>query len=376
MTGPGEAGLRVVVLGGGIVGLACADRLVHDGHDVTVLDPTPGDGATWAAAGMLAPGGEAWFGEEPLLRLGLESLARWPAYATSLRERTGLDVDLRTHGTVLAGADRDDVDEVQRSLALVRSHGVRAEELDRRGLRRREPTLGPRVAGGAFLPDDHQVNPRRVTTALLRILGSRVRRVRGEPAADGVLVDDGSHLPADVVVLATGARGVPGVPHVRPVRGEIVRTRCPDPPRHVVRARVHGERVYVVPRADGEVVIGATEEEHATSGDPVPTVGGISRLLEAARLLLPGLDRAELLEVLARDRPGSPDNGPLIGPLPAGAGARLVIAGAHYRGGVLLAPITALAVAAHVAGREVPDVAQPFTPDRFDPDRPDTEETP
>ncbi len=364
----GTPGLRVVVVGGGIVGLACAEELLRAGHDVRVCDPAPGSGATYAAAGMLAPGGEAWFGEEALLRLGVDSLGRWPAYAAALEERSGCDLDLRHTGTLLVAGDRDDLAEVHRAGALLEAHGVRAEGLDRRGLRAVEPTLSGRLAGGALLPDDRHVNPRRVTRALLAVLGDRVVRARAVPVADGVVLADGTHLPAEVVVLATGAAGMP---HVRPVRGEVVRVRAGDAPTRVLRARIHGERVYVVPRADGELVIGATEEEHtASDGTPLPTVGGVARLLETARDLVPGLDTAHLLEVVARDRPGSPDNGPLLGPVTSPGPARLLLAGGHHRGGVLLAPVTAVTVRAHVEGLDVPAAARPFAPDRFATDRP------
>lgn len=356
-------GLRAVVVGGGIVGLACADELVRAGHDVRLLDPAPASGSTYAAAGMLAPGGEAWFGEEALLRLGTDSLGRWPGFAAALEERTGHDLDLRSAGTLLVAADRDDLAEVHRACALLEASGVRSEALDRRALRSREPALSSRVAGGALLPEDRHVNPRRVAAALLEVLGDRVVRARATPVADGVVLADGTRLPADVVVLATGAAGMP---HVRPVRGEVVRVHARDAPTRVLRARVHGERVYVVPRAGGEVVIGATEEEHGrTDGDPRPTLGAVARLLQAARELVPGLDTAELSEVVARDRPGSPDNGPLLGPVPGPGPARLLLAGGHHRGGVLLAPVTAAALRAHVDGLDVPAAARPFRADRF-----------
>lgn len=368
------AAQRVVVVGGGIVGLACADELVRAGHDVQVFDPEPAAGATYAAAGMLAPAGEAWFGEEALLRLGLDSLEQWPAYAAALAERSGHDFDLREAGTLLVAADRDDLVEVRRACALLESSGVRVEELDRRALRGLEPTLSGRVRGGALLPDDRHVNPRRVADALLSVLGNRVVRARATATGDGVVLDDGRHVAADVVLLATGAAGMP---HVRPVRGEIVRVRSADAPTRLLRARVHGERVYVVPRADGEVVIGATEEEHPTGhGAPSPTLGGVARLLETARALVPGLDTAELVEVVARDRPGSPDNGPLLGPAPGTGRTRVLLAGGHYRGGVLLAPVTAVTVRAYVDGLDVPDAARPFTPDRFETSRTEREKVP
>nr|MCW2728268.1 glycine oxidase [Aeromicrobium sp.] len=353
----------VIVVGGGVVGLTCADELVRAGHDVTVCDPSPGAGATYAAAGMLAPAGEAWFGEELLLRLGQESLARWPSFASSLSERSNIDVDLRAGGALLVAGDRDDLEEVHRACRLLDDSGVRFEELGRRELRVREPRLSSRTVGGAFLPDDKQVNPRRVVDALLAVLGDRVVRQRAVVRKDGVALEDGTRLRADVVVLATGATGLP---RVRPVRGEIVRVRTTDAPACVLRARLHGERVYVVPRRDGEVVIGATEEEHSTNDvAPIPTVGGVARLLETARALLPGLETAQILEITARDRPGSPDNGPLIGDVPSDGPARHLLAGGHYRGGVLLAPVTAAAICAYVAGRETPPFVDAFAPDRF-----------
>lgn len=355
--------MRVAVVGAGIVGLACAEELVRGGHDVRCFDPDPAGGATRAAAGMLAPAGEAWHGELALLRLGVESACRWPDYAARLAAEAGTDVDLRTTGSLLVGQDHDDLLQVRRTLDLLDREGLPCRPLDRREARAAEPRLS-RVAGGALLPDDHNVNPRRVAEALLRLLGDRVVRQRAELAEGGVRCPDGSTFSCDTVVLATGAAARTGVPFVRPVRGETIRLRCADPPERVVRARVHGEAVYVVPRAGGEVVVGATEEEH--DADPVATVGAVVRLLRAARTLLPGLDDAAFLEVTARHRPGTPDNGPLLGPLPTRDGLpRQVAALGHYRGGVLLAPLTAQVVRAHVEGRDVPDVARPFLPSRF-----------
>lgn len=324
--------MRVVVAGGGIVGLTCAWWLVEAGHDVRVFDPTPGQGSTYAAAGMLAPAGEAWFGEEVLLRLGLASAALWPSFARRIGVRVA-----RT-GTVLAGRDAADVAVLQRSAELLRSLGQPVADVE-------EPALSDRVCGTAFLPGDAQVDPRQVVAALLALLGDRVLRSPAPPDPDGLLV------------RCTGAAAHPSI---RPVRGEILRVRCDDPPRHMIRGLVHGEPVYLVPRPGGEVVIGATSESH--DSPPVPTVGGVVRLLDAARSLVPSLDRAEVVEVLARDRPGSPDNGPLIGFNDTGE----VLAAGHHRGGVLLAPITAAAVTALVSGESPPPEVLPFSATRFD----------
>lgn len=332
--------MRVTIAGAGIVGLTCAWWLREAGHRVTVYDPAPATGATYAAAGMIAPAGEAWHGEESLLRLGLASAALWPDYA----DRLGLP--LQRDGAVLAARDASDLAVVRRSVALLSACGVPVEDVD---VCRHEPTLSDRVVGGAWLPTDSSVSPRAVAARLLDLLGDDVVR---QPA------------PAEVTLRCTGTVAHPAI---HPVRGEILRVRTDDPPRHVVRGLAHGEPVYLVPRPGGEVVIGATSESHA--GPPAPTVGGVARLLLAARSLMPSLETAELLEVTARDRPGTPDNGPLIGRVPSGE----LIAAGHYRGGVLLAPITAVTVLALLEGAEPPAEALPFHPARFETDNPDQE---
>lgn len=357
--------MRVAVVGAGIIGLACAEELLRAGHDVRVFDPAPATGATQAAAGMIAPAGEAWYGELPLLRLGLASARLWPEYADRLGRRSGTDVDFRAHGTLLVGRDQDDLQQVRRTLDVLPAEGVAFTELDRRELRDLEPVLA-RSAGGALLPDDHCVNPRKVAEALLRLVGDRLVRLAVQGVDDTVRLADGSRFECDAVVLAAGADARTWVPWVRPVKGETIRVRAADPPSRVLRARVHGEQVYVVPRAGGEVVIGATEEEHATT--PHASVGAVVRLLSAARSLLPGLETADVLDITARHRPGTPDNGPILGPRPAeDAGSSLpqVLAVGHYRGGVLLAPLTARVVRAHLEGEPVPPVALSFTADRF-----------
>lgn len=335
---------RVAVVGAGVIGLVCADELVHRGHDVTVHDATPGGGATRAAAGMLSPLGEAWFGESALFALGLASARMWPELAR--RWGTAADIDLRQRGTVLVGLDRDDLGQVRRTAGAAAEFGAEVEELSRHRLRTLEPGLSTRVAGGVWLPEDHQVNPRRVVRRLLERLGARVVREHVEPSA----------VRAEIVVDARGAGA--GLPGTRRVRGEILRLRGDLPIERVLRARVQGDPVYLVPRADGEVALGATERD--LDGEPVPTVEGVARLLDSARRLFPGIDRAEVLEVLARDRPGTADNGPLIGWWQD----RIVAAG-HHRGGVLLAPVTAHAVAELIAGHPVPETLRAFAPDRF-----------
>jgi glycine oxidase len=323
--------MRVHVLGAGIVGLACADELMTRGHDVTVVDPAPGSGASAVAAGMLSPGGEAWYGEPDVHRLGVASARLWPTYAA------GLGVPLHDHGTLVVGHDAADRKDVERQAEVLATLGVDAEVLTSGQARRLEPALG-RVAGGLVLRD-RAVDPRAVVAALLRRLGGRVTSSPPLEEADALVVATGSRLPAPWTAL------------VRGVRGEVVRLRSADPPRHVVRGWVGGEPVYVVPRAGGEVVVGATVEEH--DAEAVPTAGGVLRLLRAARVLLPALDRAEVLACEAHDRPATPDHLPLVGPT---NDPRTFLAAGHFRHGVLLAPLTARLLADAVEGAD-PDPA-------------------
>jgi len=334
--------MRVRVLGAGIVGLSVADELLGRGHDVTVVDPDPGRGASYAAAGMLSPAGEAWHGEEELFRLGATSLAMWPEYAARL------GVHVHTRGTLLAGADAADLQQVERQLAVLDRAGVAYARLGRRELLDREPGLG-RVVGGALLPDDHSVDPREVVAALLRSVGRAVVRDERRVETDA----------AEVTVIATGASlPEPYAPLIRPVRGDVVRVRTDDPMEGTVRAWVHGEQVYVVPRRpiDGaaEVVIGATSEER--DGPLEPTVEGVWRLLDSARRLVPGLDRAQVAEAIARDRPGTPDNHPLVGPT---GEPGVVLAAGTYRNGVLLAPLVGRLVADHLETGAVDPATDP-----------------
>jgi glycine oxidase len=333
-------GRRIRVVGAGIVGLAVADELLRRGHRVEVVDPAPGSGASYAAAGMISPVGELWHGEDRLHALGRSSARLWPAYA----ERLGVPL---SHGSLLVAADAGDLQQVDRQVALAVEHGDEAEMLSRRELLRREPGQG-RVAGGAWLPDDHSVDPRAVLAALL----TRVPVIEAPTPA--------SSTTPEVTVLATGA-ALPGryAGLVRGVRGEIVRLQVErrDLPTRTLRSWVRGEPVYVVPRASGEVVVGATQEEH--DAPPVVTAGGLWRLLDAARRVLPALDRARFVEATARDRPGTVDNLPLVGPT---EDPGVVLAAGHFRHGVLLAPLTARLVADHL---ENGDVEPALDPRRF-----------
>jgi glycine oxidase len=371
---------EVVIVGGGVIGLAIAWRAALGGLSVTVVDPSPGQGASWAAAGMLAPVSEVQHGEDALLSLNLASAERYPSFVAELEEATGLDVGYRTCGTLVVALDGDDkavLDELQ---AFQLRLGLKSEGLTGRECRRLEPMLAPGVRAGLLVHGDHQVDNRHLVAALVSAVSrSGVEVLEMDAAAvvvgrhrvEGVELADGVRLSAETVVLAAGCwtagiRGLPprSIPPVRPVKGQILRLRGPQAPpllSHNLRCLVGGAHAYLVPRADGEVVVGATGEEQGF--DATVTAGGVRQLLQDAWQVVPGIAELELVECRAGLRPGSPDNAPMLGPAPGLEG--LVVGTGHYRNGILLTPITADAIAELLITGHAPDIIEPFSPDRF-----------
>ncbi|MDO0932472.1 glycine oxidase ThiO [Streptomyces sp. DG2A-72] len=370
----------VLVIGGGIIGLVTAWRAAQRGFATAVVDPEPGGGAAQVAAGMLAAVTELHYGEQTLLGLNLASARRYPDFAAELTELTGHDLGYRQCGTLTVALDADDRAHLRELHALQRASGLDSEWLSGRECRRLEPMLAPGVRGGLRVDGDHQIDPRRLAGALVaaceragvvfhRTWAERLSVVRERAA--GVVTRDGKTVGAGQVVLAAGSlsgqlAGVPEdvLPPVRPVKGQVVRLTVPErfAPflSRTVRAVVRGSHVYLVPRENGELVIGATSEE--LGWDTTVTAGGVYELLRDAHELVPGLTELPLTETRAGLRPGSPDNAPLLGPtaLPG-----LLLATGHYRNGVLLTPVTGDAMAHALATGELPDEARPFTPKRF-----------
>ncbi|MER8011669.1 glycine oxidase ThiO [Streptomyces sp. NPDC094149] len=370
----------VLVIGGGIIGLVTAWRAAQRGLATAVVDPEPGGGAAQVAAGMLAAVTELHYGEQTLLGLNLASARRYPDFAAELTEATGHDLGYRRCGTLAVALDADDRAHLRELHVLQRQSGLESEWLSGRDCRRLEPMLAPGVRGGLRVDGDHQIDPRRLARALVaaceragvvfhRVWAESFRVVRDRAA--GVVTADGSELSAGQVVLAAGSLSgrLPGVPDdvlppVRPVKGQVLRLTVPK--RYApflsrtVRAMVRGSHVYLVPRENGELVVGATSEE--LGWDTTVTAGGVYELLRDAHELVPGITELPLTETRAGLRPGSPDNAPLLGPteLPG-----LLLATGHYRNGVLLTPVTGDAMAHVLATGELPEEALPFTPKRF-----------
>jgi glycine oxidase len=363
----------VAIVGGGIMGSAVALRLAQRGVAVTVIERgIPGAEASSAAAGILGPQMEA-DGPGPLLDLGLMSRALYPDLAEELRQATGIDVGHDRSG-VLAVA----LDEAGEAALVARRHwqttrGLRVEWLDGDAARAREPALAPGVRSALCFPDDAQVNARDLARAFSQaaaaagarfLTGRYVRRVEIAAGAVTGVELDGERLPAGAVVVAAGSwsglvegAGVPSQV-VRPARGQLVSIETRPPLfRHVVS--VHG-RGYLVPRRDGTVLAGSTLE--MVGFRKQVTVGGLVAILTLARAVVPALADAEVTGSWSNFRPFTEDHLPVLGTT---AVRGLVLATGHFRNGILLAPVTAEAIAELVAtGRSAIDLA-PFSVARF-----------
>ncbi|MCD4849206.1 glycine oxidase ThiO [Arthrobacter sp. AK01] len=388
----------VAVVGGGIIGLGIAHGARRLGRSVALVDPAPATGATYAAAGMLAPVSELHYQEEDLLELMLESSHLWPSFADAL-SREGTDTGYRATPTLAVGADAAD----RRALADLRAvqlgAGLAVEPLALRDARVREPLLSPQISCAFDIPADHQVDPRKLAACLVTELENHSHRdatwVHGTDdgygvragarrllwdggRVSGVELDSGATVHASETVVANGLGAVElsGLPDglslpVRPVYGDILRLRVPDHLRPLVtstvRGMVRGVPVYIVPRDDGTVVIGATQREDGLSASSnAVSAGGVYQLLRDAQTLVPAVAELELLEATARARPGTPDNAPLLGRVATTSGDvdGLVIATGFFRHGVLLTPVAARIVCDLINGSADPRWAH-FRPDRF-----------
>jgi glycine oxidase len=369
----GARGADLLVVGAGLIGLACALEAADGGRDVVVLDAGGEERASEVAAGMIAPVGEASWGEEALLAAALDSARRWPGWADRLEDRAGEPVGYRRCGALHVALDRDEAAELRRVHDLHSELGLESSWLAAGACRRLEPGLSTDVAGGFEVPGDAEADPRVVLAALrsacaaagVRVVRGTVERVLvASGAVRGAALADGSEVAAQSVLLAAGARlsalCPPGAElPVRPVKGEVVRLRA-RPGEEPCERIVGSERVYVVPRAGGEVVLGATVEDRGF--DLRVTAGGVHELLREAYRAVPEIAELELVGCAAGLRPGTPDNQPAIG----WTGVEgLMVAGGHYRNGVLLAPFTAAAVGALLRDEDPPEAARALSPRRF-----------
>jgi glycine oxidase len=371
---------RIAIIGAGIVGLGIGWRLAARAEVVVFDRGAAGMGASHAAAGMLAACCEAEPGEEALLALCRNSQARWAGFAQELMQSSGIDVELRQEGTLVLALTADDQAEAVHRLDFQKKLGLPLEWLSTAETRAREPHLAGKIAGAVFSGEDHQVDNRKVVAAL-RVAAERagVKIHEYRPVkeisihggrADGLVLEDGTRVAADLVVLAAGAwsRGITGLPPdrrppVRPVKGQMLALLM-DPAAPLLNHVLWAPGAYLVPRRDGRLIVGATVEERGF--DETITAGGLLTLLEAAWRAIPAIEELPVDEIWAGHRPGSRDDAPILGRAPL---ENLFYATGHHRNGVLLAPLTADAMAKLILDDVVEPAIRPFGLERFLPAR-------
>lgn len=362
----------VIIVGGGVIGCSTAWRLAQAGLKVTVFErDRVGCEASRAAAGMLSPQGGA---TEPgaFLDLGIRSRAMYRRYVDELGEASGIDAEYKDEGTLFVVLGRQD-DEQKTSWAKWQLEaGLSLEHLSESALRTLEPAVTESAARAIFLPEEHQVENRRLMDALevaIRRAGVQLRE--GAPvtalATDhgkvtGV-VSGAARVSAGLVILAAGAWTSRLKPigldmEVIPVRGQMIAVRSARP---LISRVLHSSDVYVVPRRDGRILIGATVEY--SGFEKRVTAGAINHLLSAAVELVPALAAAEIVETWSGLRPDTLDHLPIIGPVDA---TNLWLATGHFRNGILLAPLTAELITESITSGHVPELLEPFGIARFE----------
>ena len=329
---------------------------------------------------MLAACCEAEPGEEDLVSLGRESQARWPGFAEELQRASGIDVELRREGTLVLALTADDQAEIGHRLEFQKKLDLPLEWLSAAATRAREPHLAGKIAGALFSPQDHQVDNRKLAQALhAAAKGSGVTIHEYRPVkeisvqagrANGVVLEDGTTFEADIVVLAAGAwsRRIGGLPPdrrppVRPVKGQMMALKM-DAAAPLLNHVLWAPGAYLVPRRDGRLIVGGTVEEKGF--DDTITAGGMLTLLEAAWRAMPAVEELPIAEIWVGHRPGSRDDAPILGHGPLEG---LFYATGHHRNGILLAPVTADAMARLILDDVLDPAIRPFGLERFWPVR-------
>lgn len=364
------------IIGAGVAGLGLAWRLSQHGIKAVVFDKgAVGRGASWAAAGMLAAVIEAEPGEDALIPFVLESQRLWPSFANELSAYTGLDIGYRESGTIFISPERDDDGHLKQRFDYLKARHLPVEWLDRSELRKREPFISPRVTSGFYSAQDHQVDNRALVDALHVACIKAGVDIHAHTDIQNFtitqdrithLVTHSQSIPVETVVLAAGAwsGSMHGLSHdilppVFPMKGQLIALQM-DVRLPLLKHVVWTPQVYLVPRSDGRLIIGATLEDKGF--DPALTAGGILHLLRETWEALPGIEELPLLENWAGFRPTSRDDAPIMGA--SGLKNMHFMTGQH-RHGILMTPLLAASMCAYICDGALPDVAAPFTMQRF-----------
>jgi glycine oxidase len=340
---------RALVVGGGVIGLTSAFQLARGGWQVSLFDPSLGGGATWAAAGMIAPIAEIGPGEEANYELQRGALDAWRTFADDLRRVSHQELTIKETGTLLVGWDGSDRRLVDQYAQVAAELGVVPQRVSRTDRPEMFDGVSPRIADGLLVDGDAWLDPDEVVAFVrtaneqlgVTIVDEAVQRVCGDSDHVEAFTSSGSYV-GDVGILATGAEVLPpgaatsGAHVVRPVHGITVRVRGIDrSTQPMIRSYVRGNTFYMVSRPGGYDVLGASSEERRVSG---AQVGEVQRLLRDGLDVVPALETAVILETREGNRPASEDLRPFFEVLAEG---RWAWSSGHFRHGVTLAPLAA-----------------------------------
>ena len=372
---------RVIIVGGGVIGLGIGWQLAKAGCTVSIYERNQaGRAASWAAAGMLAPHAEVHFEERELLNMGVQSCRMYPEWVAELETDSRMNVGYRAEGTLIVGVDRDDARELEHLYESQKLLDLKVEWITGREAREMEPLLSPKITAAIWSKDDHQVDNRAMVEALIKAYRNADGILHEDTSVDKIEIVDGKAKgiwvkdnleEADVIVLAAGCwssdiNGLPKAvqPPVRPVKGQMLALQMEEGVvlQKVIRAprAKYPTDVYLVPKDDGRLVIGATSEEMGF--DTRLTAGGLFELLRGAWEAVPGIYDLPVLETWAGLRPGSRDNAPILGKTGV---ENLIMATGHYRNGILLTPITSREIASLILTDQTSENIAPFQLSRF-----------
>jgi glycine oxidase len=372
--------LSIAIIGGGVIGLSIACALAKAGiKPITVFDknaaPTPHSTASLAAAGMLCPQLELEPSEEWLLPLMQEANALWPRAAADFTAQ-GLDIDYRPQGTLMVAVDADDQRRLMRHFTFCQNINKNMQIIDKEQLLSKEPLLSPYSRQAIYSPEDRQVDPVRLMQALTKTALNQGVNIHHCIEIIDIIIENNkvtgvqtAHhtYPTDGIILCGGAaligypnllKHLPSLP-LRPVKGQMLCLEMPPLPKPPLTHVIWGRDVYLAPKSDGRLLVGATVEEQGF--DTSVTAGGMFRLLEAARRILPNIDEWRITASWAGLRPGSLDDAPILGDTPVGG---LYLATGHYRNGILLSLLTGEIMRRYVMGEDTTPY-HPFSMRRF-----------
>ncbi len=367
---------EILIIGGGIIGLTLARKLHKKGFGkITIIERgNVGRESSYAAAGMLAPQAET-DKIDPFFRFCVDSHKLYANFARELFEETGVDIQLDKSGTLYLAFDEADAREIRRRFDWQTKAKLEVEHLTAKEIRKAEAFVSPDVREGLFFPNDWQVENRKLLDALQIYAEINDIEIIEQTEIENLLIENGKIeaaqsknkiFRAETVILATGAwtsliksgENVLASLDVKPIRGQIFSFRTA---KRLFERVIYSPRGYIVPRADGRIIAGATVED--AGFDKNVTTSGIEFVRENAFEIAPSLVNLKISESWAGLRPFAKDGLPILGEFPGIE--NLYIAAAHYRNGILLAPITAEILANKIAENIASDYLDIFSPRRF-----------